>query len=236
MRVFVKSLIHRTLGERASGMVDYYVRPQLRRSWGGPFNGQQYRTRIYRDLIRTIGFSTIVETGTFRGTTTTLLAQAGIPVYTVEAHPRYFTYARLRLRHYRHVNLSRGDSRSFLKRLADDPMFPRSRVLFYLDAHWEDDLPLRDELEIIYGHWSEAVVMIDDFEVPGTGYTYDDYGAGKALTLDYLRPLAHLHLTAFFPAAGSEQETGMQRGCVVLCQEPQIVSALSQIETLTRHA
>lgn len=62
--------------------------------------------------------------------------------------------------------------------------------------------------------------MIDDFQVPGDeGYSYDDYGPGKRLCLDYLQPLSQFKLTAFFPTLPSREETGGKRGCVVLGDE-----------------
>jgi hypothetical protein len=36
--------------------------------------------------------------------------------------------------------------------------------LVYLDAHWGDDLPLLDELEIVLKAKPEALILIDDFE------------------------------------------------------------------------
>jgi len=56
----------------------------------------------------------------------------------------------------------------------------------------ESTYPLRDELEIIFNSWSNSVVMVDDFQVPGTEYGYDDYGPGRVLNITYLEPLRHL--------------------------------------------
>ena len=91
-------------------------------------------------------------------------------------------------------------------------------VFAYLDAHWGPDLPLREELEIIAAHWKRAVVMVDDFEVPGdSGYGFDDYGDGAALTESYLRRAAALgSWTVRYPVAPSTVETGSRRGCCVL--------------------
>ena len=63
---------------------------------------------------------------------------------------------------------------------------PRSYFV-YLDAHWAEELPLAEELCIVASAWTRCVVMVDDFQVPGdSGYAYDDYGPGLALTEDYL--------------------------------------------------
>lgn len=104
---------------------------------------------------------------------------------------------------------------------------------FYLDAHDSGDLPLREELEIIFENWSDAVVMIDDFMVPhDSGYGYGDYGVGKIPSIEYLGPLAHLRLAMFLPAKDSKAETGAKRGCTVVARDPEIVEKIKRSETL----
>src|SRR5262249_41063976 len=163
----------------------------------------------------------IVETGTYLGTTTELLATCGVPVHTVEANERCYGFARARFwRGNVHVWL--GDSRSGLRAILDGPLRskPSETIFVYLDAHWEDDLPLAEELDIVFSNCPSAVVMIDDFQVPGDpGYRYDDYGSGKALTPGYIQSSCKTHnLVALYPGARSADETGARRGCVVLVQ------------------
>src|ERR1043166_1061331 len=104
-----------------------------------------------------------------------------------------------------------------LRRLASMPDLQGRMLFFYLDAHWRDDLPLREEVEIISTHWPDALVMVDDFAVPDDpGYGYADYGEGRALTLELIRPALRASPAVYFPAAPSAAETGSRRGCVVL--------------------
>jgi hypothetical protein len=230
----IKAGAAKLLGEKNVGYLDYLLKPNLKESWEGPFNGQNCRQRIFADLMNRVAFKAIVETGTFRGTTTEFLATFGLPVYTVELNARFYAYSALRLFRQRHnIHRYQGDSPTFLRDLANNEQFPKSKVFFYLDAHWGEDLPLRDELEIIFTTWNGAVVMVDDFQVPGTDYGYDDYGAGKVLNMSYLEPIQHLRIHAFFPAAEAKQETGAKRGCVVLCRDEALKNALSEIEMLT---
>jgi hypothetical protein len=58
--------------------------------------------------------------------------------------------------------------------------------------------------------------MIDDFAVPGDpGYTYDDYGPGKALVEEYLPDMPGWSLR--YPSAAScEEPVANPRGCAVL--------------------
>src|SRR4051794_35336596 len=81
----------------AAGRIDL-LRPSLREAWGGPMNGQEFRRTIVRSLAREIAFDRVIETGTFRGSSTEFLRNVfGVPVETVEGHPRFYTYSRKRL-------------------------------------------------------------------------------------------------------------------------------------------
>ena len=77
-------------------------------------------------------------------------------------------------------------------------------TFFFLDAHGREHLPLREELEIILTHWREAIVMIDDFEVPGTDYGYDDYGPGKVHEYELFGAHSTFAVTRLFSCRRSE--------------------------------
>jgi glycosyltransferase involved in cell wall biosynthesis len=196
-------------------------------------NGQAGRAALCRQIFAALAPAAIVETGTFRGTSTEFFAEVGVPVYSVEADPRIHAFAQQRFRSGAEpVHLALGDSRTFLRQLAADPAFPKDGVFFYLDAHWGPELPLAEEITIIFDNWRRAVVMIDDFEVPGDAYSYDDYGPGAALTADYLDAVGRTDMVRFYPSLPAAEETGAQRGCIVLCNDPdtrQVLGALSSL-------
>jgi predicted O-methyltransferase YrrM len=194
------------------------LRPSLRSSLGGPMNGQLRRQEMVRQLIRTIPFAATIETGTFRGSTTEFfLHLTDGPVFTVESDPRCWLYAKKRLAPYAMADVRYADSRVGLVQLRSEPDVPKDRVLFYLDAHWTQDLPLNEELEIILAGWHDPVIIIDDFAVEGdAGYGADDYGPGQRLGLQYLKPEVLAAFEPLFPSARSEEETASRRGCVVL--------------------
>ena len=209
--------VTRYLPPKLAGRLDL-LRPSYWASWGGPLNGQERRQEIVRELARELTFDRVIETGTYRGTTTEYLsALFGVPVATVEAHPRHFTYSTRRLAVNRHVTVEFGDSRPFLRRLAESPGTDAEAVFIYLDAHKEDDLPLAEELRVIAAAWPRAVVMIDDFQVPGdSGYAYGGYGPGKLLVEEVLPVEALQGWSLYYPIASSELETGSKSGCCVL--------------------
>lgn len=234
--MMIELLLRIFIGECNMGRVDFFLHPGMRHSWGGPFNGQKFRERIFFDLLSCFQIKAIVETGTFHGTTTALFAATSLPVYSVELYARRFGYAKMRFRFNRaNVRLYHGDSRSFLRGLAEDATVAQEDVFFYLDAHWGLDLPLLEELQIIFSKWRRPIVMVDDFHVPASDYGFDNYGPGKALNLAYIEPVVSAHkLSVFFPAVSSTEETGSARGCVVLCREESGIELNSKIKTLVR--
>ena len=213
-----------------------YLRPALRHSWGSALNGQRHRQDIVRELVWRIPFDVVVETGTFRGSSCEFLAQVtGKPVHTVEAEPRFHGFARRRLMGYPDVEVSLGDSRAFLARLAADSSTTDATGLFYLEAHWHEDLPLVEELEIISAAWQRAVIMIDDFEVPGDpGYGFDDYGPGKSLTASTLPEAALAGWGRYYPSLPASAETGARRGCIVLAS-PAVNGLLADAVSIRQH-
>jgi hypothetical protein len=220
------------LPESAKGAIEYYLRPALRNGFGGPFNGQAERRKIFNCLMRVSTAGAIIETGSYRGTTTEILAQYGVPVITIEGVARNFGFTWARMRDKSHVRVLKGDSRNHLRRiLAQSTACNLKRpIAFYLDAHWYEDLPLAEELDIIFSAELSAVVMIDDFEVPGdAGYGFDNYGEGKALRHSYIAPaIERFGLTALYPAAPSASETGHKRGSVLLLKPGSVVGSLLQ--------
>lgn len=204
---------------------------------GGPMNGQCVRLEIARWILQYCGIARIVETGTYRGTTTAWFAQFSLPVVTAEISPRYANFSRARLRRSPNVELRRGDSVTVLADIARANIDHDGPTFFYLDAHWRDHVPLADELAIVTAAFPRAVVMIDDFKVPGdAGYGYDDYGPGKALELDLLRRCSRMPERVFFPAVASRWETGGRRGCVVFSNDTALTQEIMRLSLLRSHA
>ena len=182
-------------------------------------HAQPNRRAVVAHLFANMGLKQAVETGTYLGRTTNYLARTfQVPVYSSELVPRYHHAARRLLREVPAVHLHLKDSRAFLRELAGRADITALPTFFYLDAHWYQDLPLADEIDIIAGAWRDYAILVDDFKVPGDdGYAYDDYGPGKCLDMDYLKPvLARNQLRAFFPATRSKDESGGRPGYVVV--------------------
>ena len=175
---------------------------------GEAMNGQVVRREVVRRIAGGLPVDRVVETGTFKGHTTSFLGQVfGRPTWTVEADPARAAAVQRRLGHRPGLHLCAGDSAEVVADLA--PQFEVGRTFFYLDAHWEARLPLWDELAVVFAHAEDPIVMIDDFAVPGDpGYGYDDYGAGQVLDAAHLMPLVPAGFSCWYPVLSSAAETG----------------------------
>jgi len=209
------------LAHEIAGAMDYRASAALD-PLGGPFNGQENRRLLFDDIVRKLGIEAIVETGAHRASTTAYMARAtGLPVHSCEVNPRLFAYSRRRLEALPNAAVTMQDSAVFLRSTELDDRIRNRRVFFYLDAHWYERLPLKEELWAILGSDTDPIVMIDDFAVPGDPqYGYDDYGPGKVLRMEYLLQFANAGLSYFFPSLPADRETGKQRGCLVVCRAP----------------
>lgn len=205
-------------GERTGALYDRLA-PRDGFAWGGPMNGQGARCRMVARIIADDAPCAIVETGSYLGTTTEWFASFHVPVFSSESNGVNHGFASARLARFRHVSIWRGDSRDFLRALDWAALNAKKQpVLFYLDAHWHEDLPLAEELEIVFARCARPIVIIDDFRVPGDeGYGFYDGGPGKALTWEYVAPVVERHgAGAAYPATPSAEESGARRGCIVL--------------------
>lgn len=178
------------------------------KGFGEPLNGQRIRREVFEDLFAQFSPTALVETGTFVASTTRYLVGLGVDTYTVEVNPGFQAVARVALRGAENVTMICGDSVAGLRCLAGEGKI--ERPLAYLDAHWEERVPLAEELDCLFASWDEVIAVIDDFHVPGEpGYAYDIY-AGVPLSADGISLPADALLA--YPAAPAAKETGARRG------------------------
>ena len=214
------------LAYKAAALIDL-ADDELQDGWGGALNGQVGRQKILKEIINAWNPSALIETGTFRGITTEWLAElSNLPIYTCEKNKRYYFQAKARLEKFTNVNISLTDSREHLRQLAELPL-SQERCLIYLDAHWEEDLPLQEEITIIFAAFKNPLVIVDDFRVPfDFGYKYDDYGDEKIISISLLDNILPQDVRVGFPSLHSSLETGARRGCALFAHE----STMNQIQ------
>jgi len=135
-------------------------------------------------LVRqNLNHSTWIETGTFYGDTTHMLAQIASKVITIEPEPSLFAKAKERFTNNSKVNVINGISETALSSILEDV---EGNVCFWLDGHYSqgetfkgpNDTPLIYELLQIEKHlqrFSKVIIAIDDIRYCGKHHVYGDY-------------------------------------------------------------
>lgn len=200
------------------------------------FNKQLKRKETFIAISREYEFDCILETGTNLGATTGYLAALlEKPVHSCEIRPESFEMAKeILLPHFNNIQLVNANSIDFLNSLI--PTLSTKKLFIYLDAHWYDFLPLREEIEIISTQCNNFLILIDDFRVEGDhGYGFDRYSDSKELTLNYIRDLlGKFSLSAYFPTSNSSEETGFKRGYIYLTKGLEINTAVGRVTHLRK--
>lgn len=142
---------------------------------------------ILRDKVKAIvkkyGIDCIIETGTYMGATTKVMAEWVKQVITIEANYTYLDSALKYLDGEDNVHCVHGDSSKILK----DYIISDSKSMFWLDAHWQGHCPLLDELRQIADSGTKPVIAIHDFKVPDhPELGYDSYN-GQDLDYGYIQ-------------------------------------------------
>jgi hypothetical protein len=118
------------------------------------------------DLRDRLGLRRAVETGTYYGHTTAVLARMFADVVTVERSDAFYERARAILEPLGNVRQVKGHSGDALRSLDSAP----GGTLYWLDAHWsggdtagsDDPCPLIGELDAIGAGDPNDVLLIDD--------------------------------------------------------------------------
>jgi predicted O-methyltransferase YrrM len=163
------------------------------------FNNDSVVSDTVVQLVKDLKIDCIVETGTFRGTTTAFLSETfpEIDIYTIEVDFKTYLEAGKNLESYKNIKLLSGSSEKVLEALL--PQLKDKRILFYLDAHWEEYWPLLDEFEAIRKTAKDnCCIVIDDFKVPFRQFQHDNY-KNQPLDIDYIeQKMNEVYTTPFY--------------------------------------
>lgn len=117
-------------------------------------------------LRKNLALDVFVEGGTYKGKTAKKMSVSFKKVYTIEKSNKLFNISDAHLQNCSNVTLLKGDTRDHL----NDIITNNNNILFWLDAHWsggitygeKDECPLLEELNIIFKHNKNYVILIDD--------------------------------------------------------------------------
>jgi hypothetical protein len=135
------------------------------------FNGDKYLKEKIYELIYVNNINTIIETGTFRGSTTKEFSTMVDNVISIENNPKLFKKAKVKLKKFKNIKLYFGNSPLILNKIIPKVKVP---VLFYLDAHTNTKTFLIEELMSIsnFSSTKNSVIIIHDFYVPNQNYLF----------------------------------------------------------------
>lgn len=124
---------------------------------------------VAAELRDRLGLQRAVETGTFEGRGTRLLAREFPKVVSIELSESLYLAAKANLADLRNVQLMQGNSGEQLRAVAEEGI----PTLYWLDGHWcardnglpagiEHQCPVLDEISAISGAHPSDCVFIDD--------------------------------------------------------------------------
>jgi len=167
-------------------------------------------------LINRYNIKNIVETGTWKGTTTKLLSAMAEKVFTVEINEDYFKETK-DLDNYENIIREFGNSPEILEKWFKEDSI-KQPSLFFLDAHWNDYNPLLDELKMldIY-NMNKSIIVIHDFYNPfHKEFGYDQYG-DITYNMDYIRvSLNKIYNIDNWKYYYNSKSTGDKRGVIFI--------------------
>jgi predicted O-methyltransferase YrrM len=164
------------------------------------FNGQLSKYEIFLDLVAKRPMRHAIETGTFMGWTTRLLAENFENVATFETSDAYQQKAKAFCANHSNIAFLLDDSER-IEEAMERRGIPAGDVDFaYLDAHWHAHCPLRTEIDFVLRAYPNAIIMIDDFEVADDdAYGFDEYPS-MTLNMPAIADLIEAHgALAYYP-------------------------------------
>jgi predicted O-methyltransferase YrrM len=142
------------------------------------------------ELVKLYKINCIIETGTHMGDTTEKLAitYPDIEIHTVEVKNESYTIASARLSKFKNVTCHLGSSDVVLETLI--PTLLNKKIFLYLDAHWWEYWPLKNELLVISKYlYNNSIIIVDDISIPNAlppgMYGYYDITNPKNVDLTY---------------------------------------------------
>lgn len=160
--------------------------PVLMQNQNGALNEDTFAQQEFLKLKEKFQLKNAVETGTCLGYTTAFLASHYEKVHTVEIMDKYYDIAyENRLKGFDNCVMHKGSSAEklfdMLDQMGDD-------TFIFLDAHWGNHCPLKDELKAIARRGIKPVIAIHDFFVPNHPELGYDSINGQAFNYEWLKP------------------------------------------------
>ncbi|MBF0502000.1 MAG: hypothetical protein HQM09_17810 [Candidatus Riflebacteria bacterium] len=127
----------------------------------------QYKQQVIKEYARKFSVHTLVETGTYCGDMVYASKNSFKRIISIELSMNLFEYAKERFSSFPHISILHGDSGEMLPGILAEINEP---CLFWLDGHYSGDItakgqlatPIQNELQCIFKHFYDHVILIDD--------------------------------------------------------------------------
>jgi len=154
-----------------------------------PFNGDTYICDEFLKLKETFNIDTAIETGSCMYSTTKWLCNNFDEVYTVEINHEYANYGKHKISTFPNCFTSVGvDSVSFINHILSQHIYKTNSTIFFLDAHWGENCPLKDEIKAIanINLQHPPIIAIHDFYTNHPEELGYDIYKGESLSISYI--------------------------------------------------
>jgi hypothetical protein len=202
-----------------SGYIAVHIQPSTYfKYWFiNPMNGQSRRLFTFYGLVHKFKPTIAIETGTYYGSSTWLMLGMNVSkTHTIESNKNFAEIATERFPNEIangsleiHIGKSQTQMKSILKSIPTS-----EKVIAYLDAHWEGDIPTSTEVREL-NEWGGAwIALVDDFKVEtDKSYDYDVY-ENLAVCINIFDKVKNFSI--YFPSDTATRETGAKRGTAYL--------------------
>jgi hypothetical protein len=198
-----------------------------------PFNGDTFVCKEFLKLKNKHNITTIVETGSCLFSSTKWFGENFDKVYTVEINEEFAKHGRHKVENL-NVKSYISDSVSWLYTLENE--LKHEKCIFFLDAHWGSNCPLKEEINAI-GRLNlvhPPLIVIHDFYTGNPELGYDEYN-GQPFTWDWILEnvyfVGHRYSTIYDYYFNTEAE-GAKRGVIYI--EPKKTNWVNQLYTIPK--
>lgn len=204
-----------------------------------PFNGDSFVCKEFLKLKEKYQLNVAVETGSCLYSTSKWLGENFQNVHTIELSEEYSKHGIHKVSGMLNVHTYLGDSVQKLQ-LLTDVLTKDDKALFFLDAHWGQNCPLLQELDVLTKVKTDLppIIAIHDFYTGDDKLGWDEYN-GQRFDYQWIEPkvkaLELAHNCTYSHYYNTEAENGM-RGVIYLVPFKHWVHKIKNVEQWQKYS
>lgn len=209
---------------------------------------------IAKDILEIFKINQFVETGIYLGTQIKFVSDWLIEMYgddykmlEIDLNGEFVENAKKTYKNNKNIDIFEGCSSVWLKKMVDSQLFDKKRTMFFLDAHWNEYIPLRDELTSLLKLKNKPIIAIDDFYNP---FDSGNFSPGNGFWMnsnlpcgtEYIRDLLGDRVDVIVHAKNAQSELLEKYGlgcggnhCAFLFVDEGIGDIMEKLETISDH-